>query len=245
MTPSFSPDLAGQVALVTGAGRGIGCAICRMLLDCGALVHAISRSREPLEKLSEQVKELPGRLITHIADVSAPDAIATVFDRVERESGRLDILINNAGIGRFGKLESFNPADLDAVLATNVKGAFFCAARALKCMIPVRRGWIINIGSVVSFKGYANQSIYAASKHALLGMTRTLAVEAQEHDIRVSIVMPGGVDTDLVAQSRPDLDRRKMLKPEDVAHTVRFLLSLPPHAAIDQIYLRRAASVPF
>jgi 3-oxoacyl-[acyl-carrier protein] reductase len=98
---------------------------------------------------------------------------------------------------------------------------------------------------VLGFKGYPNQAAYTASKHALIGLTKSLAVEAQEYGIRVSAILPGGVDTQMVAKARPDLDPRILLQPEDVAHAVLFLLSLSDRAAIDQIYIRRRNSNPF
>ena len=116
---------------------------------------------------------------------------------------------------------------------------------AAPSMIPKKSGTIINISSVVGFKGYPNQAAYTASKHALLGLTKSLAVEAQEHGIRVSAILPGGVDTEMVAKARPDLDPKILLEPEDIAHTVLFLLSLSDRAAIDQIYIRRRSSKPF
>ena len=112
-------------------------------------------------------------------------------------------------------------------------------------MIPQRDGYIISISSVVGFKGYPNQSAYTAAKHGVMGLTKSLAVELQTHGIRVSAVLPGGVDTDMVRAARPDLDPSVLLQPEDVAQTVMYLLSLSDRAAIDQIYIRRRGSQPF
>ena len=112
-------------------------------------------------------------------------------------------------------------------------------------MAPAGRGTIVNISSVVGFKGYPNQAAYTATKHAVMGLTKSLAVEAQPQGIRVSAVLPGGVDTDLVRQARPDLDPAILLAPDDVAQAVMYLLSLSDRAAVDQIYLRRWSSKPF
>ena len=112
-------------------------------------------------------------------------------------------------------------------------------------MAPRRRGTILNISSVVGFRGYPNQSAYAASKHGLMGLTKSLAVEAQPHGIRVSAVLPGGVDTDMSRQSRPDLKADDLMQPEDIAQAVEFLLSLSDRAAVDEIYIRRRTSKPF
>ena len=130
-------------------------------------------------------------------------------------------------------------------MRVNLRGTFLCCREAMRLMLPQKAGNIINISSVVGFKGYPNQSAYAASKHAIMGLTKALAVEAQPHGIRVSAVLPGGVDTDLVAESRPDLDRACLIAPEDIAETVLFLLTLSDRAAVDQIFIRRTNSTPF
>ena len=164
---------------------------------------------------------------------------------VRERFGRLDVLINNAGIGRFGPLVDFASADLRQLAAVNLLGTFWCCQQAMRLMIPQRRGYIINISSVVGFKGYPNQAAYTATKHAVMGLTKSLAVEAQAHGIRVSAILPGGVDTGLAAGARPDLDPSILLQPEDIAQTVMFLLSLSERAAIDEIYVRRRTSQPF
>jgi 3-oxoacyl-[acyl-carrier protein] reductase len=112
-------------------------------------------------------------------------------------------------------------------------------------MSPRRQGYIINISSVVGFKGYPNQAAYTATKHGVMGITKSLAVEAQPHGIRVSAVLPGGVDTALAAAGRPDLDRSVLLQPRDIAQAVLYLLSLSERAAVDEIYIRRRSSAPF
>ena len=112
-------------------------------------------------------------------------------------------------------------------------------------MRPRRCGFIINVSGVVGFKGYPHQAAYTAAKHGIMGLTKSLAVEAQEHGIRVSAVLPGGVDTELVAQARPDLDRAVLMQPDDIAHTIMYLLSLSDRAHVDQIYIRRRNSAPF
>ena len=153
--------------------------------------------------------------------------------------------MNNAGLGISGPVVDFPEASLDTLLAVNVKGLFLCCQQAMRLMVPARTGYIINISSVVGFKGYANQAAYAASKHAVMGITKSLAVEAQPHGIRVSAILPGAVDTGLMDALRPDLDKALLMKPEDVADAVLFLLSLSDSAAIDEIYIRRRTSAPF
>jgi 3-oxoacyl-[acyl-carrier protein] reductase len=238
-------DLGGQTALVTGAGRGIGRAIAKALASKGARVFLAARTVSQLESAAEEIRCSGAAAVPVPTDLSDERDIRSLFDRIGNEAGRLDILINNAGVGIYGPVVDFASADFDAVMRVNTKAAFLCCQQALRLMIPKKSGTIINISSVVGFKGYPNQAAYTASKHALLGLTKSLAVEAQEHGIRVSAILPGGVDTEMVAKARPDLDPKILLEPEDIAHTVLFLLSLSDRAAIDQIYIRRRSSKPF
>jgi 3-oxoacyl-[acyl-carrier protein] reductase len=238
-------DLGGQTALVTGAGRGIGRAIAKALASKGAQVFLAARTASQLESAAEEIRRSGAAAVPVPTDLSDERDIRSLFDRIGTEAGRLDILINNAGVGIYGPVVNFPSADFDTVMRVNTKAAFLCCQQALRLMIPKKRGYIINISSVVGFKGYPDQAAYTASKHALLGLTKSLAVEAWEHGIRVSAILPGGVDTQMIAIARPDLDPKILLQPEDIAHTVLFLLSLSDRAAIDQIYIRRSSSKPF
>lgn len=238
-------ELHGQVALVTGAGRGIGRAIATALAQAGARVIAAARTVSEIEALAAKLTA-QGRDVRALpTDVADEQSVAALFAQIAQHYGRLDILINNAGIGLYGPIADFPSADFDRLMNVNVRGPFLCAQHALKLMIPRRGGYIINLSSVVGFKGYVNQGAYTASKHAIMGLTKVLAVEAQKHNIRVSVILPGGVDTNLVGDARPDLKREELLQPEDIAHAVMFLLSLSDRAAIDQLYIRRRNSQPF
>jgi 3-oxoacyl-[acyl-carrier protein] reductase len=240
------PDLRGQVAVVTGAGRGIGRAIALALAAGGAEVALAARREADLRSVAGEIASGGGRAIAVPTDVGDEASLRHLFAEVDRHAGgRLDILVNNAGIGRYAEVVDAAVDDLDRMLAVNLRGAFLGCQEAMRRMIPARRGEIINVASVVGFKGYARQAGYTAAKHGLLGLTKSLALEAQPHGIRVSAVCPGGVDTDLAAQARPDLDRSVLLKPEDVARVVLFLLSLPARTAVDSVYIRRFASAPW
>jgi 3-oxoacyl-[acyl-carrier protein] reductase len=238
-------NLSGQVALVTGASKGIGRAVAESLAERGAHVVLTARSEPGLAKVAELLRKSGGDASWHVADVGREADVDALFKAIDVEPGRLDILVNNAGVGEYGPLHEFSSEQFDRVIDTNLRGTFLCCREAMQRMIPRRQGTIINISSVVGFKGYPRQSAYAASKHGIMGLTKSLAVEAQEHDIRVSAVLPGGVDTDMVGQARPDLNRDELLQPEDIAQTVCYLLSLSPRAAIDQVYIRRRNSTPF
>ncbi len=233
------------VAVVTGAGRGIGRAIAVALGQAGATVVATARTLEQLEAVAATIRAAGGTAVAVRADLASAGDVAALFAHVESQFGRLDILVNNAGLGRFGPAVEFAISDLDQVVGVNLRGTYLCCQQAARMMMRRRSGYIINIASVVGFKGYPQQSAYTAAKHGVMGLTKCLAVELQPHGIRVSAILPGGVDTDMVRAARPDLDPAALMQPEDIAQTVLYLLSLSDRAAVDQIYIRRRGSQPF
>lgn len=235
-------NLKDRVALVTGASRGIGRSISMALAQAGAHVIITSRNVEQLQKVE---REIGGNATVIPSDLSAHDDVDALFDLIKDRKGRLDILVNNAAIGLWGHLVDFSISDFDKIMKLNVRGLYLCCQRAMKLMIPQKSGYIINISSVVGFKGYPNQSAYTASKHAVMGITKSLAVEAREHNIQVSAIQPGGVETDFAFEARPDLDPSILIKPEDIAHSILFLLSLSDRAWVDQIHVRRRNGTPF
>jgi len=239
------PDLAGRVAVVTGAGRGIGRAVALALGEAGACVIAAARTQDEIDGTARAVREAGGEADAVAVDLADEASVRALFAAVRGRWGRLDVLVNNAGIGLYGPVETFPVEDLDRLVTVNLRGTFLCCQEAMRLMVPAGAGYIINISSVVGFKGYPNQAGYTATKHAVMGLTKSLAVEAQEHGVRASAILPGGVDTDMVRQARPDLDPAILLQPEDVAQAVLFLLSLSDRAAVDQIYLRRRTGHPF
>ena len=241
----MNPNLQDQTAIVTGAGRGIGKAISLAIAARGAHVVLAARTAKELDAVAAEISDAGGSAVAIVTDIADEQSMLDLFAAVRDKFGRLDILVNNAGLGLFGKLDEFSTVDLDAIIQCNVRGTYICCREAMKMMARQKSGTIINISSVVGFKGYPSQSAYTASKHAVVGMTKSIAVEAQEHDVRVSVIHPGGVDTDLVAQARPDLDRSILMQPSDIADAVIYLLSLSPYAAVDEIYIRRRTSSPF
>jgi len=238
-------DLTGKVALVTGAGRGIGRSISLALAHAGARVFLTSRTASQLEDTAREIRGQNHEAEYLPAEVSSEAGVDAVYRDLGKRFGRLDILVNNAGLGMSGAVADFPVSGLDTLMSVNVRGVFLCCQKAMQIMVPARQGYIVNMSSVVGFKGYANQAAYTASKHAVMGLTKALAVEAQVHEIRVSAVLPGAVDTGLMDALRPDLDKALLMKPEDVADAVLFLLSLSDSAAVDEIYIRRRTSAPF
>jgi 3-oxoacyl-[acyl-carrier protein] reductase len=238
-------DLSGKVALVTGASRGIGECVSSRLAEAGAHVFITARGEAALLSHQSAIEKAGGRATAVAADVGSEEDVRRLFGRIGDEAGRLDVMVNNAAVGIWGPLKDFSIEDFDTLMRVNARGVYMCCQLGLHMMIPKKEGVIINIASVVGFKGYPNQSAYTASKHAVMGLTKSLAVEAQPHGVCVSAISPGGVDTELAAAGRPDLDRSILIRPDDIAATIFYLLSLSPSAWVDHIHVRRRTGTPF
>lgn len=226
-----------KTALVTGASRGIGEAIAWRLAAEGFRLVLTARDAGRLARVRMACEERGAEVVCIPADLSNEAEVLELF----AQAGAIDLLVNNAGIGIFNPLAEVSLEEWRQVQRINVEGAFLCLREAMRGM-KGRGGRIINISSVVGVKGYPNQGAYGASKHALLGMTKTAIEEGRESNIRVHAICPGGVATEMIKQSRPDLtDFSTMIQPSDVADAVAYLCGLPPNITVDAIHLRRAA----
>ena len=226
-------NLEGKVAVVTGGSRGIGRAISLRLAAMGALVYINFVSRPDAADQTKALIESAGGKARIIAfDVANPDQIQAAFKKIVDEAGRIDIVINNAGITRDGLVARMKESDWDAVLDTNLKGAFFCAKAASKTMMKQRWGRIVNISSVIGFAGNAGQVNYAAAKAGLIGMTKAMARELASRNITVNSVAPGYIITDMTdalsedvqMQMKKEIPLGSLGAPEDVAGAVAFLV---------------------
>ena len=238
-------ELKHKTAIVTGGSRGIGAVLVEALLAEGMTVWATGRSQDRLDTLASNLADHRLALHTEVCDNADPVQIERLFEKLRAQNVDLFLLVNNAGIGIFGPSEQATVADWDATMNTNARGAFLFARQAFAMMKARGGGRIINIASVVGIRGYADQAVYSASKHALMGWTKVMAKEGQPHGIRVSAVCPGGVDTDLIAAARPDLAPSVLIRPADVARGVVYLAKEPESCCTDVLSLRRAGSTPF
>jgi NAD(P)-dependent dehydrogenase (short-subunit alcohol dehydrogenase family) len=237
MNDAKQRPLQNQVAVITGAGRGIGAAIATQLAALGATAVLCGRSRPPLEETAGRITESGGKAEVAPCDVTDHDSVQAAASMVERRYHRLDILVNNAGIGGFGgPLHVLAPGDWDAVLNTNLRGVFFCIRSFAPMMIRARSGHIVNISSLAGKNPLPNGAAYAASKWGLNGLSYSVAEELRSHNIRVSVVCPGSVDTDLSPHAGKD--KSKMLQAQDVAHVVASIVTQAPQSFMSEVLLR-------
>lgn len=237
MVNQNSTPLANQVAVVTGAGRGIGTAISIKLAAMGALAVLCGRNRGRLETVAAGISKMGGRAVMVECDVTNRNSVEEAAAFVDRTCGQLDILVNNAGIGSFeSPLHQLPPDAWDQVLNTNLRGVYYCIRSFAPLMIRARGGHIINISSLAGKNALPNGAAYAASKWGLNGLSYSVAEELRSYGIRVSVVCPGSVDTELSPHAGKDPS--KMLRPEDVAHAVAMLVTQAPQSFASEILLR-------
>jgi len=224
-------DLKSRVAIVTGASRGIGASIAKLLASCGAHVVVNYKVNEQMAAdVVDDIISSGGSAEACCFDITDEDLIAEAVKDIAARHGRIDILINNAGVSKDGLLLRAKAADFEKMMATNLKGSFFCSFHVARYMLKQKSGRIVNISSIVGLGGNAGQSIYATTKAGLIGMTKSLAKELGPKGILVNAVAPGLVETEMIQ----DVDQEQIIKnialrrighPEEVAGVVAFLCS--------------------
>jgi 3-oxoacyl-[acyl-carrier protein] reductase len=226
-------QLANQIAVVTGAGRGIGRGIALKFAGAGADVVCVSRTAENSEKVAGEIRALGRKAWAHAVDVADAAAVAAAGEKILAETGRVDILVNNAGVTRDGLVMRMSEADWDTVLDTNLKGAFLFTKALTRAFVKQRSGRIINVASVIGLIGNAGQCNYAASKAALIGFTKSIARELASRSITVNALAPGFIETDMTSGLDEEM-RKNILKQiplnmlgqtEDIANAALFLAS--------------------
>jgi 3-oxoacyl-[acyl-carrier protein] reductase len=234
---SGDQPLKAQVALVTGAGRGIGAAIARELADLGATTVLCGRTRSALEATAQAIIKRGGIAEVLPCDVTDLAAVEKAASQIESSFRRPDILVNNAGVGGFGgPLHRLAPDEWDRILNTNLRGVYYMTRALAPMMIAAQSGHIINISSLAGKNALPNGAAYAASKWGLNGLSYSLAEELRSYNIRVSVICPGSTNTELSPHQGKDTS--KMLQPEDVAHVVAMLVTQTPQSFISEIDMR-------
>jgi 3-oxoacyl-[acyl-carrier protein] reductase len=228
---------AGKIAIVTGAGRGIGKAVASNLAECGCRVILTARTLAQLEQVQQEISTSGAEAIAIAADLTRDDEVQRLVEESQQRMGAPDILINNAGWGKRAAVVKVALEDLDQTLRLNLRAPMILARSLVPSMIEKGEGAVINIGSISGITGEANGAAYSASKFGLIGFTQSLYEEVREYGIKVAVILPGFVDTPLIPPNR-QLDRSKMIQPADVAQTVRYILASAPTCCPVEITLR-------
>ena len=240
--------LNSQVAVVTGASRGIGRSVCLALAKDGVRVIAVARSEKLLEQLVSEATTLQGEVVAAPADVRRSDDAASAVALTMSRYGKIDILVNNAGVEWPKAIDETSDADYEHMLDTNLRGYFRFCRSVVPIMKRQRNGYIVNLASTAGLRGYAGDSVYCATKWGVQGLTDALHEELRPYGIRVCSIAPGSVNTDIAKETwSPPEDpfRAHMLQPEDVARAIIYVVSQPRHVVIEHIVLRPLVELPY
>ena len=229
--------LRGQVAVVTGAGRGIGRAVAVAFAREGARVVLAARSTRELASVQREIEGTGGTALAVPTDVRQEPAIAALVSRVLADGGRIDCLVTAAGLAAFGPVADVKTEDWDQLMAVNLRGAFLACRAVLPTMAAQKRGTIINIGSIVTSRTLPGSAAYTATKYALLGFSRVLAEEMRAHGVRVGVLSAGATDTPLWDAVPAPPDRALMLRAEHIAEAALLMATLPPGATLEEMTL--------
>ena len=233
----MSKTLADRIAVVTGAGSGIGAAIARKLAEMGATAVLVGRTRTKLEAVAKNIASAGNKAEAIECDVADLGSVERLAQTVQKKFGRVDILVNNAGVGSFsGPLHTMPSKDWDAILNTNLRGVFYCIRSFVPKMIETGSGEIVNISSIAGKNALANGAAYAASKWGLNGLSYSVAEELRAYNIRVSVICPGSTNSDFGLPKGKNTN--KMLQPEDIAHVVAMLVTQAPQSFASEVIIR-------
>ncbi|RSK29057.1 3-ketoacyl-ACP reductase [Bacillus sp. HMF5848] len=226
-------NIQGKTAFITGAGRGIGKAVAIALANEGVNVGLLGRTKEHLQNVADELKEKGVKIAVATADIASREEVDHATGMLKQELGACDILINNAGIAKFGGFLELDPNEWEQIIQVNLLGAYYVTRAVLPDMIAMKSGDIINVSSTAGQKGAPVTSAYSASKFGLLGLTESLAMEVRKHNIRVTALTPSTVATDLAVENKlTDGNPEKVMQPEDLAEFMIAQLKLHPRIFI-------------
>jgi 3-oxoacyl-[acyl-carrier protein] reductase len=237
----MSARFAGQVALVTGGSKGIGLAIAKMLARHGMHIALCARKKDQVQAAVTQIEHMGAEVLGLAADVTSDEDVRRLVDETMKRFGRIDVLVNNAGTGGYAPIESATEEDLAKVLDVNVKGVFLCTRAVYPIMKARKKGYMITVSSICGKEAYGEISAYCASKFASVGFTEAILKEGIADGIRTTSICPGMVDTELVEGA--GVPPEDMLKADDVAEAVLFLLSLSDNAVVKEVVMQRAGAI--
>ena len=226
-----------KITIITGASRGIGKAIAFKLAKEGHFTILLARNREEIEEIEFQIDETGGKALAIPTDVADEKEVQAAIEQVIRDFGRIDCIINNAGLGIFKNAEEFTLGEWATVMETNVKGTFLLTKAALPYMKAAKKGHIIGIASDVSKRTFAGGSLYCASKYAQDAFLTAVRKEARQSGVKVSVVYPGLVDTFFHGRPEGAEYQQEYLHPQDIASAVSYILSAPEHVVVDELMI--------
>ena len=229
--------LVGQVALITGGGRGLGREIAMAFARAGADVALTARTAEEIQETGDEVKSLGRRALAVVADVTEEDSVRAMVGQTLNAFDQVDILVNNAGMSVYGPFVEQNPSDWRTIINTNLMGTLYCAHAVLPSMLERGEGLIINVSSVAGTHGLPNEAVYCASKHGVKGFTDALARELKDEGIRVCGIYPGGMDTPFWDVQSYHGDRSKIMDPARVAEMVLCMATQPKNTLVREVIL--------
>ena len=228
-------ELKGKVAIVTGGGRGLGEAICRMLSEAGAIAIIADIREELAQKVALEIQADGGKTQALQLDVCNPAQVESAMAEIVSQYGQLDILINNAGVDVTLPVDELSVQDWERIIAVNLNGPFVMSKFVLPYMKQQGQGHIVNIASTAAKRAWANASAYHASKWGLLGFSHALHVEARPHNVKVTAVVAGGMRTPFLLERFPDIDLNNLQDPKHVADTIRYVLMQPAETVIPEV----------
>lgn len=234
-----------KTAIITGASKGIGKAIALKLASLNYATVIVGRSEKHLAAIKETIEDMGSPCLILAVDLSEEETPEIIVRETLTRFGRIDLLVNNAGLAQSAQISETDIDTWNKIFMVNARAPFFLSKAAIPFLKKSENPIIINVSSVVGFKGYAGQAAYASSKHALTGFTKVLAKEVQGDGIKVHLISPGGVNTEMVQEMRPDIDPEQLIQPEEIAELVEFLVTRKGKGIIDQFYMRRQSGLAF